>query len=82
MAVGLDETATDCIDPALGEVELPPLPPAGVFDIRFDVATYGCGPLTGAILITDIPCDFRFTGQFSTICNSEKCCRNTCRSYL
>ncbi len=38
LATGLDATATDCIDPALGESDLPPFPPAGVFDIRFDLA--------------------------------------------
>jgi hypothetical protein len=32
---GLDPTATPGIDPTLGEVEQPPLPPAGVFDARF-----------------------------------------------
>jgi hypothetical protein len=31
---GLDMTATDDIDPHLGETDLPPLPPAGVFDAR------------------------------------------------
>ena len=35
MAVGLDLTATDCLDPALGEADLPPIPPAGVFDFGF-----------------------------------------------
>ena len=32
---GLDPSATEGIDAALGEYELPPLPPAGVFDARF-----------------------------------------------
>lgn len=32
---GLAPTATDGIDAALGESELPPLPPTGVFDARF-----------------------------------------------
>lgn len=32
---GLDPSATDGLDPALGEAELPPLPPTGVFDGRF-----------------------------------------------
>jgi hypothetical protein len=32
---GLDPTATDGIDPALGESELPPFPPTGVFEARF-----------------------------------------------
>ncbi len=29
MQVGLDSTATDCLDPHLGEQELPPIPPPG-----------------------------------------------------
>ncbi|MCB0747528.1 MAG: immunoglobulin domain-containing protein [Ignavibacteriae bacterium] len=33
--VGLDSLATNGLDLALGEEELPPLPPLGVFDIRF-----------------------------------------------
>lgn len=32
---GLDPTATDGLDVALGENELPPLPPVGTFDARF-----------------------------------------------
>lgn len=32
---GLDSTATNGIDPHLGELELPPRPPTGVFDARF-----------------------------------------------
>lgn len=48
MAVGLDLTATNCIDPSLGEAELPPLPPPGIFDIRFDLGPYGCPALTVA----------------------------------
>ncbi len=32
---GLDPSATPCIDPDLGEYELPPLPPTNVFDMRF-----------------------------------------------
>ncbi len=35
--LGLDPTATDGIDAALGEAELPPLPPSGVFDARLNV---------------------------------------------
>jgi hypothetical protein len=34
---GLDLTASDVIDPSLGELVLPPLPPAGVFDARFNL---------------------------------------------
>ena len=32
---GLDPSGTDGIDPSLGESELPPAPPSGVFDARF-----------------------------------------------
>lgn len=46
LAVGLDPAATNCIDPALGESDLPPFPPPGVFDIRFDLAPYGCPALS------------------------------------
>ncbi len=35
MSVGFDPTATDGLDTHLGEAELPPAPPAGVFDARF-----------------------------------------------
>lgn len=34
LRMGLDPTATDGIDPALGEYELPPVPPTTVFDAR------------------------------------------------
>ncbi|MGB9665216.1 MAG: choice-of-anchor J domain-containing protein [Ignavibacteria bacterium] len=34
LRMGLDPTATDGIDPNLGEYELPPIPPATVFDAR------------------------------------------------
>ena len=44
-AVGLDLTATNCIDTLLGECggDPPPWPPAGIFDIRIDLTPYGCG---------------------------------------
>jgi hypothetical protein len=60
LAVGLDATATDCIDPALGESDLPPFPPAGVFDIRFDLNPYGCPNLS--TLKDYRPAVFPFTG--------------------
>ena len=44
-AVGLDLTATDCIDPHLGEGTAP-IPPPGVFDATFDLQPYGCGPVS------------------------------------
>ena len=40
LRVGLDLTATSGIDPALGESDLPPFPPAGVFEARFDLTPY------------------------------------------
>ena len=46
LAVGLDLTATNNIDPALGESDLPPFPPAGVFEIRFDLTPYAGEPLS------------------------------------
>ncbi len=44
LAVGLDLTATNCIDPQLGESDLPPPSPWG-FEIAFDLHPYGCAPL-------------------------------------
>lgn len=35
MSLGIDPSATDGLDRDLGEAELPPLPPSGVFDARF-----------------------------------------------
>jgi hypothetical protein len=46
LAVGLDLTATPGIDPGLGESDLPPFPPAGVFDIRFDLQPYAGSALS------------------------------------
>jgi len=40
MAVGLDLTATNGIDPQLGESDLPPGAPCGCFEIRFDLQPY------------------------------------------
>jgi hypothetical protein len=57
LKVGLDPAATNCIDPALGESDLPPFPPAGVFDIRFDLSPYGCPTLSTFY-------DFRFAASF------------------
>jgi len=36
---GSDESATNGLDPFLNEAELPPLPPLGVFDVRFNLPT-------------------------------------------
>jgi len=44
--VGLDLTATTGIDPALGESDLPPFPPAGVFETRWSLQPFGVGNLS------------------------------------
>ena len=46
VAVGLDLTATNCIDPQLGEYTLPPMPPTGGFMIIFNLTPYGCGSVS------------------------------------
>ncbi len=46
LAVGLDLAATNGIDPALGESDLPPFPPSPVFDIRFDLLPYAGSSLS------------------------------------
>jgi hypothetical protein len=46
MNFGLDPTATDGIDPALGESDLPPFPPAGAFEARFWLPPFTAGALT------------------------------------
>ena len=61
LAVGLDLTATECIDPALGESDLPPFPPAGVFEIRFDLNPYGCPNLSTYFDYRNAPA-FPYTG--------------------
>ena len=46
---GLDPAATDTIDTPLGEAELPPPPPIGVFDARFigsDIAIDNLGAIS------------------------------------
>lgn len=35
LVFGIEPSATDSLDPDLGEAELPPVPPAGAFDARF-----------------------------------------------
>ncbi|MCK7516550.1 MAG: hypothetical protein MZV64_01895 [Ignavibacteriales bacterium] len=44
--IGLDLTATNCIDPHLGEGGLPPIPPVQMFYCCFDLQPYGCGPVS------------------------------------
>ncbi len=46
LAFGLDLTATNCIDSLLGEADPGIIPPQGIFDIRFDLTPYGCGPVS------------------------------------
>jgi hypothetical protein len=46
LRVGLDLTATTNIDPSLGESDLPPFPPSGVFEARFDLSPFGVGSLS------------------------------------
>jgi hypothetical protein len=62
MAVGLDETATPGIDPALGEGILPPPPPAPSFDVRFDLAPYGGGAFQSLRDIREAAGGYPFSG--------------------
>lgn len=61
---GLDLTATDDIDPALGESDLPPPPPANAFDARFWLPPY-LGSLSSwrDYRAPGTPPAFPFTGQ-------------------
>jgi len=64
LAVGLDLTATNCIDTQLGESSLPPIPPVPVFEVRFELISSGC---TGLETYKDYrapgnPPAFPFTG--------------------
>jgi len=57
LAVGLDPGATNGIDPLLGESDLPPFPPLGAFEIRFDLQPYTGTPLSSYK-------DYRFAAAF------------------
>ena len=46
LAIGVDTSATNGIDEQLGESDLPPFPPAGIFEARFDLAPYAGEPLS------------------------------------
>jgi len=46
LAIGVDTAATNGIDPELGEIDLPPFPPAGTFEARFDLTPYAGEPLS------------------------------------
>lgn len=63
LAVGLDQAATNCIDPGLGESDLPPFPPLGAFEVRFDLSPANiCGqPLSTYWDFRNAPA-FPFTG--------------------
>ncbi|MDP2363990.1 MAG: T9SS C-terminal target domain-containing protein, partial [Ignavibacteria bacterium] len=58
---GLDLTATDGIDPALGESDLPPFPPLGAFEARFWLPPYTASALTSYKDYRNAPA-FPFTG--------------------
>ena len=61
LAVGVDLTATNGIDPALGETDLPPFPPTGVFECRFDLFPYAGSNLSSYLDYRNAPA-FPFTG--------------------
>lgn len=61
LAVGLDATATNGIDPGLGESDLPPFPPVGAFEIRFDLTPYAGQALSSYKDYRNAT--FPFTGQ-------------------
>ena len=46
LAIGVDTSATNGIDEQLGESDLPPFPPAGIFEARFDLSPYTGEPLS------------------------------------
>ena len=54
LTFGVDPAATYCIDPGLGELELPPTPPVGVFDARFLSPTNDAGGCFGLGLGLDL----------------------------
>ena len=60
--VGLDPTATNGLDPALGEANLPPLPPGGVWDVRLDIG----GGVNSFRDFRNAP-SFPFTGTYTSI---------------
>jgi hypothetical protein len=60
MAVGLDQTATNGIDVALGEGILPPPPPTGAYDARWDLTPYGTS--AGTLKDYRLAAAFPFTG--------------------
>ena len=70
---GLDLTASDGIDVALGESDLPPFPPPGVFDARLVLPPFLTSNLSSWKDYRNAPAlpfsgivEHRFTGQFTT----------------
>jgi hypothetical protein len=70
---GLDLTATDGIDVSLGEGDLPPAPPIGVYDARFVIPPFASSGLSSWKDYRNAPAfpfsgsvEHRFTGQFTT----------------
>jgi len=58
---GLDPSATNGLDPALGENELPPLPPTGTFDARFIDDPNSANPILGQGVLN---CYFKGTAKY------------------
>jgi hypothetical protein len=54
LSFGIDSSATENLDPHLGEIELPPFPPSNIFDARFVGTTIGIELGNGTLK------DFRF----------------------
>lgn len=67
LRIGLDLAATTGIDPALGESDLPPFPPAGVFETRWSLSPFGVGNLSTYrdYRAPGSPAAFPFTGQIT-----------------
>lgn len=57
LRVGLDAAATTGIDPQFGESDLPPLPPLGAYDVRWNLQPFGAGALSTLR-------DYRFAASF------------------
>jgi hypothetical protein len=73
LVFGIDAGATFCLDPSLGEEELPPYPPVGVFDARF-TDLYAAVPCIGQGLRVDYqPMSVNPPNEFGfTLRNAEK----------
>ena len=74
LPVGLDLRATTCVDSLLGEFVFNVMPPPGVFDIRFNLAPYGCGEVLYTLKDYRPPGDppaFPFTGMIVHILSYE-----------